>query len=272
MRNRTDISIVVPLFKEEDNVLPLVDEITAAMKGLPYSYEIMLVDDASTDSTWEKIAEAQQRNPRVRGLKHKRNAGQSAALWTGIQATTSPVLVTLDGDRQNNPADLPRLLEELNGCDFVCGVRAKRNDNWLRLVSTRVARAARRCVLKVDFCDTGCAFRAFKREALDGLFPFNGIHRFLPVLVHGNGRRTKEIPISHRPRVAGESKYGLWNRLWRGIYDLIGLSWYQKRRLSAIGTTELSPTVAPVEALSRPVWRDVEISRPSAALQPVEAR
>jgi len=269
---RPDIAIIVPLFKEEENILPLVDEITAAMKGLPYSYELVLIDDASTDATWEKICQAQHSDSRVRGLRHERNSGQSAALWTGIQATTSPILVTLDGDRQNDPADIPKLLEALRSSDFVCGVRGKRQDDWLRRLSTRVARLARRRVLKVDFCDTGCAFRAFKREALNGLFPFNGIHRFLPVLVHGNGVRTKEIPVGHRPRVAGESKYGLWDRLWRGIYDLIAISWYQKRRLPVIGTTELKASDTMADPASHPAWRDVEVRTPAAELHSVDAR
>jgi dolichol-phosphate mannosyltransferase len=259
-----EIVIVVPVYNEEDNVLPLAEEITAGMAQVGRSYELVFVDDASTDRTAEKISEAQWRDPRVRGLKHERNAGQSAALWTGIQATNHPIIVTLDGDRQNNPADLPELLAALKDCDFVCGVRAKRQDNWLRLVSTRVARAARKKALKVDFCDTGCAFRAFKREALQGIFPFNGLHRFLPVLVHSNGFNAKEITISHRPRVAGESKYGLWNRLWRGIYDLIAIAWYQKRRLLRQSFSELAPTPG-----REPVVRATEIKAPERGLRPV---
>src|SRR5262245_12160196 len=135
----TEIAIVVPVFNEEENILPLAEEIAAVMKQVGSSYKLMFVDDASTDATWEKIRAARERDRRVRGLRHERNAGQSAALWTGISATNSPVIVTLDGDRQNDPADLPRLLAELRNCDFVCGVRSKRHDDWLRRVSTRVA-------------------------------------------------------------------------------------------------------------------------------------
>jgi hypothetical protein len=176
----------------------------------------------------------------------------------------------MDGDRQNDPKDLLQLLAELENCDFVCGVRCKRHDDWLRRVSTKIARAARRRVLRVDFCDTGCAFRAFKREALHGVFPFNGVHRFLPVLVHANGARTKEISICHRPRVAGESKYGLWNRLWRGLYDLVGLAWYQKRRLPQIGVTELAPTQSTSTRVRQPAWRELELRTHAPELQPVE--
>jgi dolichol-phosphate mannosyltransferase len=239
-----EIAIIVPVYNEEENILPLTEEIIDVMRSRARSWELVFVDDASTDRTSQRIQEARRSHPFVRGLRHARNAGQSAALWTGIQASRSPVIVTLDGDRQNDPADLPLLLSELESCDFVCGVRAKRCDDWLRCVSTKVARAARKRVLKVDFCDTGCAFRAFKREAINGVFPFNGVHRFLPVLVHANGARTKEIQINHRPRVAGQSKYGLWDRLGRGIYDLIGIAWYQKRRIGPVDVMELEPQLS----------------------------
>lgn len=270
--SQPEISIVIPVFNEEENVLPLAAEVTAVMQSLTRPYELLFIDDASTDATWATITEAQEMNPRIRGLRHDRNAGQSAALWTGIQSAHGPVIVTMDGDRQNDPADLPLLLAELESHDFVCGVRAKRHDNWLRLVSTRVARAARKAVLKVDFCDTGCAFRAFKRSALDGLFPFNGMHRFLPVLVHGNGARTREIPIGHRPRVAGVSKYGLWNRLGRGLYDLVAMAWYQKRRLPRLTPHEL-PALNGNGRISSPSgseWTRVGIRTRAPELVPVD--
>jgi dolichol-phosphate mannosyltransferase len=172
---------------------------------------------------------------------HSRNCGQSAALWTGIQATTAPIIATLDADLQNDPADLPKLLEELKSCDFACGVRVARQDNFVRRASSRVARWARKTALGVDFRDTGCALRVFKRTALDGVFPFNGLHRFLPVLVHGGGATARELPVHHRPRVAGVSKYGVWNRLGRGIFDLFALAWYQRRRYPRVSATPFPP-------------------------------
>ena len=234
-----EISIIVPVFNEAENVLPLAREVGAAFAQVRREWELVFVDDASTDATWEKVAEARRLDPHVRGLRHHRNAGQSAAVWTGIRATTSPILCTLDGDLQNDPADLPRLLAELERVDFVCGMRLNRQDTWLRKISSRIARGARRRFLKVDFRDTGCAVRAFKREVLQGLFPFNGLHRFLPVLVHGTGATTLEMPVNHRPRVAGVSKYGVWNRLGRGIYDLLAISWFLKRRYRDPGYSEL---------------------------------
>jgi dolichol-phosphate mannosyltransferase len=233
-----DISVIVPVFNEADNILPLAQEIAAAFASVPRSWELIFVDDGSTDSTWEKIQAAHKSDARVRGLRHEKNCGQSAALWTGIQHTTAPVLATLDGDRQNDPADLPRMLAELEHVDFVCGARLQRQDNFVRRASSRVARWARRAVLGVDFADTGCAVRVFKRSALDGVFPFNGLHRFLPILVHGGGARTKEVPVNHRPRVAGVSKYGIGNRLWRGIADLFAIAWYQRRRVRRVKVEE----------------------------------
>ena len=235
----SEIAVIVPVYNEEDNVLPMAREVSDAMKKAGRSYELVFVDDASTDSTWKKIEEARRQFPGVRGLRHAVNSGQSAALWTGIQASHSDIIATLDGDLQNDPADIPQMLPSLAKADFVCGVRAKRRDTFVRRSSSKIARWARRSALKVDFCDTGCAMRVFKRSALAGVFPFNGFHRFLPVLVHGNGVSTLEVPVNHRPRVAGVSKYGVWNRVWRGIYDLIALSWFQKHRLRPVKFTEL---------------------------------
>lgn len=226
-----ELAIIVPVYDEADNILPLAREVGDALKNAQIDYELVFVDDASKDGTWQQIQDLRKSNPRVRGLRHRKNAGQSAALWTGILNTTSPLIATLDGDLQNDPADLPKLLAEMKDSDFVCGVRTKRKDTWVRRMSSKIARLARKTALGVDFADTGCAFRVFKRSTLDGLFGFNGLHRFLPVLVHGGGHRTKEIPINHRARVAGVSKYGVFNRLGRGVYDLIAVGWYQRRRV-----------------------------------------
>ena len=236
-----ELAIIVPVYDEEENILPMAREVSDAMKNVAMDYELVFVDDASKDATWQRIQELRKSNPRVRGMRHLKNAGQSAALWTGILNTTTPLIATLDGDLQNDPADLPKLIAELKSADFVCGVRTKRKDTWMRRVSSKIARWARKSALGVDFCDTGCAMRVFKRSALEGVFPFNGFHRFLPVLVHGNGARTLEVAVNHRPRIAGVSKYGVWNRLWRGIYDLMALNWFQKRRLRPVPFTELEP-------------------------------
>lgn len=215
-------------------MLPMAREVAAAFASVPNDWELVFVDDGSRDATWAKVCEAARANPRVRGVRHTRNAGQSAALWTGIQQTDRPMLATLDGDLQNDPADLPRLLQELESCDFACGWRQNRQDTFVRRVSSRLARAARRAALGAEFRDTGCALRVFRRAALAGVFGFNGLHRFLPILVAGGGFRVREVPVSHRPRVAGVSKYGVWNRLGRGLYDLVAIAWYQRRRFQPV--------------------------------------
>ncbi len=232
-----EISIIIPLFNEIDNVAPLASQVLAAMRDEKRPFEIVLVDDASTDGTWDKIIAANRADSRVRGLRHNRNAGQSAALWTGYRGSRTPIIVTLDGDLQNDPADIPKLLAGLNEYDVVCGMRTKRQDNFLRKISSKIARAARKWALGVDFRDTGCGLRAFKRPVLDSLFAFNGFHRFMPVLAHTAGARVIEIPVNHRQRAAGISKYGVWNRMWRGIVDLFAISWYQKRRIPPVPST-----------------------------------
>ena len=229
------------MFNEADNVAPLVAQVLAALQNERRSFELVLVDDASTDGTWERIIAANGADARVRGLRHGRNAGQSAALWTGFRNSRAPIIVTLDGDLQNDPADFPRLLAELEKYDVACGWRQKRQDNWLRRVSSCIARKARSAMLGVDFRDTGCGLRAFKRPVLDPLFAFNGFHRFMPVLAHSAGARVIEIPVNHRPRHAGTSKYGVWNRLGRGIVDLFAVRWYQKRLIPTISVTSFPP-------------------------------
>jgi len=240
-----DISIIIPVYNEEENILALTREVIGAMKGSPGSYEIVFVDDCSTDGTWDRVQQAHQEESRVRGLRHSRNCGQSAALWTGFEATSSPVIATLDGDLQNDAADLPRMIKQLEGVDFISGCRAKRADNWIRRISSKIARVARRAALKVDVRDSGCAIRVFRRATLSAAFPFNGLHRFLPILVASAGFKTLEVPVNHRARTAGVSKYGIGNRLWRGIFDLFAVKWFQKRRLPNVEVTSTSePTVS----------------------------
>jgi dolichol-phosphate mannosyltransferase len=237
----TEISVVVPLRNEGPNVAPLATRIFAALNGDARGMELILVDDGSTDDTWSQISEFQRREPRLRPQRHPKSSGQSAALWTGFRAAQGRIIATLDGDLQNDPADLPRMLTELARADLVCGVRVGRKDNWLRRVSSCAARLARKCVFGVDFADTGCGLRVFKRSLVDSIPPFNGFHRFLPVLAHGAGAVVKEMPVTHHPRIAGQSKYGMWNRLGRGLYDLIGVRWFLKRQIRVrAGTSEVS--------------------------------
>lgn len=229
-----EISVVVPLRNESANVLPLAERIFAALGQTANGIELILVDDASTDDTWQQILNARQIHPRLRAFRHSENRGQSAALWTGFKASHGKIVATLDGDLQNDPADLPRMMTLLADCDMVCGVRTNRADNWLRRVSSTIARTARKMVLGIDFADTGCNLRVFKRTVLETLPAFDGIHRFMPVFVHNVGLMVKEMPVTHHPRTAGRSNYGISNRLGRGIRDLIMVRWFLKRQLDRV--------------------------------------
>jgi dolichol-phosphate mannosyltransferase len=236
--NPQRISIVAPLWNENPNVLPLTQRVLEAFREEPRFLELILIDDASTDGTWEKMLEARNLDNRVRALRQSQHAGQSAALWAGFAAARGEVIGTLDGDLQNDPADLPRLLARLAHCDLVCGVRLRRQDNTMRRISTRIARWARRAVLGVDFRDTGCNLRMFKGSVVPMLLPFDGLHRFMPILAHDAGAVVEEMPVAHHPRTAGRSKYGVWNRMGRGIMDLAMVAWYRRRRLKSLATME----------------------------------
>jgi dolichol-phosphate mannosyltransferase len=217
---KPEISVVVPLYNEARNVEPLVRQIFAAFREEKRPLELILVDDRSTDETWEEILKVRRTDARIRALRHQRQSGQSAALWTGFQASRGEIIATLDGDLQNDPADFPRMLAELPTCDMVCGVRVGRKDTMVRRISSVIARWARKVVLGVDFRDSGCNLRAFKRSVLKLLPAFDGLHRFIPILAHGSGAIVREIPVTHHARVAGLSKYGIGNRLRRGIVTL----------------------------------------------------
>jgi dolichol-phosphate mannosyltransferase len=230
------MSILVPVCNEAENVKPMVREVASAFAGRGLEYELVFIDDGSTDNTWNEIIEAVQEHAEVRGWRHRENRGQSAAVWTGLTRTSAPVIATLDGDLQNDPADIPRFLSELEGADFICGVRVNRRDTWLRRFSSGIARWARKVFLGVDFQDTGCALRVFRRDVASHLIPFNGMHRFLPLLAYWGGAVVKELPVNHRHRQFGVSKYGVWNRLGRGLTDLAALRWYRRRCLFRIAS------------------------------------
>ena len=242
-----ELSVVAPLRNEGPNVAPLTRQVLDALQDEPRELELILVDDGSTDDTWARILEARNAEARVRGLRHTASRGQSAALWTGFKASRGTIIATLDGDLQNDPAELPAMLKELAACDMVCGVRAKRRDTVVRRASSAIARLARRSALGVDFRDSGCNLRVFKRSVLETLPAFDGLHRFMPILAHGAGAIVKEMPVSHRARVAGRTKYGIWNRLGRGVYDLAMVRWYLKRQIKTMAPADL-PAEAEVPA------------------------
>ncbi|HVF71206.1 MAG TPA: glycosyltransferase family 2 protein [Chthoniobacterales bacterium] len=220
------VSVVVPLFNEEENVPILQGELSAALGGL--DYEIVFVDDGSNDETVRRISPG----PRIRVLQFERNAGQSAAMYAGLQAARGAIAVLIDGDLQNDPGDIPRLLAEIErGADLVCGYRAQRKDTVVKRITSRVANFVRSRFTRDGVRDTGCTLKAMKRECVSALLPFKGMHRFIPALIKGAGYRLVEIPVNHRPRKFGVSKYGLGNRALRATTDMFGVRWLLSRRL-----------------------------------------
>lgn len=232
------VSIVVPVYNEQDNILPLAQELhrlTGPVTGL----EILFVDDGSKDATWARIGEAQTKFPGVRGLHYDQNRGQSHAMLVGLRLAAGDVLVTIDGDLQNNPADIPKMLAELGDGDAVCGYRAKRKDTWARRVGSRIANRVRNWATHDGIRDTGCSLKVFRKACVADLPPVEGVHRFMPAYFKLNGRTIKEMAVDHRARTMGTSKYTNMKRLPRTIFDLFGFVWYRKRHLASLADSQI---------------------------------
>ena len=227
MTSSPRVSVVVPLFNEEASMPILQAELRAALGDL--DHEIIFVDDGSIDRTVERIENAAN----VRVLRFAKNAGQSAAIYAGLQAARGPTAVLIDGDLQNDPADIPKLLAEISrGADLVCGYRVQRKDTLVKRLTSHVANFVRSRFTKDGVRDTGCTLKAMRRECIGALVPFKGMHRFIPALVKAAGYRLVEIPVNHRPRRFGRSKYGLGNRALRATIDMFGVRWLLSRRLN----------------------------------------
>ncbi|HEV2852837.1 MAG TPA: glycosyltransferase family 2 protein [Thermoanaerobaculia bacterium] len=224
-----EISVVIPVFNEEENLPVLAAEIRGALRGIGRPYEVIYVDDGSTDSSPEVLRALAREDPTVRIVRQRRNAGQSAALDAGFRFARGGIVVTLDADLQNDPADIPKLLEHMDAYDVVSGVRVNRQDTWARKVSSRIANRVRNRLTHDDVTDVGCTLRACRAEYLPRIPMFTGMHRFLPTLLKMAGARTTEIPVHHRPRLHGQPKYTIGNRLWRALADLFAVRWMQKR-------------------------------------------
>ena len=221
------VSVIVPVFNEEENVPILQAELRAALRAI--DHEFIFVDDGSADHTVERIEAA----PNLRVIRFEKNAGQSAAIYAGLQAARGAILVLIDGDLQNDPADIPKLVGEISrGADLVCGYRAQRRDTRVKRLTSRIANAVRSRYTKDGVRDTGCTLKAMRRECVSALFPFKGMHRFIPALIKDAGYRLVEIPVNHRPRRFGQTKYGLGNRAVRATIDMFGVRWLLSRRLN----------------------------------------
>jgi dolichol-phosphate mannosyltransferase len=237
------LTVLVPVYNEAGNILPLLAEVEAALSGV-CEYEIVFVDDGSSDATAAELDEART-NPRVRVLRHTKRAGKSAALVTGFWAARAPWVQTLDGDRQNDPADVVRVWQAIHRpapdtrLGIVCGVRKKRNDGIVKFLSSRIANFVRRNLLRDNTRDTGCGFKLIRRDVALSLPFFDGMHRFLPALVRRAGYETMEMRVEDRARVAGVSKYGFFGRLGAGIFDLFGVFWLIRR--GTLGQAEELP-------------------------------
>ena len=250
------LTVVIPFFNEASNVGPVLAELFSTLDGLGIDSEVIVVNDGSTDATGAEIEAAVARRPSLRALHFEQNRGQASALWTGFQNARGAWIGMLDGDGQNPPAELSRLWAERHSADMIVGVRQNRQDSLLRRVMSRTANAARRIVLRDGVSDTGCSLKVFRREVLGSFLPIRTMYSFLPAFAGSAGWSVREIPVAHRPRRAGVSKYGLRAMAALPLLDLIALAWILRRvmrRAPAAGNRLTTTTArAPQTAHARP--------------------
>lgn len=224
------LSIVIPVYNEEDNLAPLTDEILAALTPLEREFEVLFVDDGSTDASLAIMRGLAEKHPRVRYVSFAQNRGQSAAFKAGFDEAANHWVVTMDADGQNNPADIPAMLELADqGHDMVIGWRAKRQDTRIKKYGSRIANTVRNRLTRETVRDTGCSLKIMNAAMAKKLPMFNGMHRFLPTLMKMQGARVAEVRVDHRPRRAGVSKYGTWDRLKQTVHDVMAVRWMQSR-------------------------------------------
>ena len=231
MPGPVDVSLVVPVYNERQNLAPLMEEIRAALTGR--RYEVVAVNDGSTDGSLLELKTLKARHPEVHIVSFAANAGQTAAFAVGFRAARGEVIVTLDADGQNDPADVPALLDALSasGASAVAGFRTRRQDSAWKRVQSRIANGVRNRLNRETIRDTGCSLKAFRASAVRDLPWFTGMHRFLPTLVKMRGGNVIEVPVRHRPRRGGTTKYGMWNRVFRSLVDALAVRWMQRRSL-----------------------------------------
>lgn len=229
-----DLSVVFPVYNEEENIPLLLREIAAAVEGRGWTYEIVAVDDGSSDRSLEVLRSLKQQYPTLRVLALQKNSGQTAALDAAWRAAQGRLVVSLDADLQNDPADIPAMMQKIEqaNADMVIGVRVNRRDTWSRKMQSRIGNGVRNWITGDQITDTGCSLKLVKKEAVDRVRLFTGMHRFLPTLVRYAGYKVVEMPVNHRPRQFGVSKYGAMNRAFRGLVDCFAVRWMGKRMLN----------------------------------------
>ncbi|MCX7933842.1 MAG: glycosyltransferase family 2 protein [Planctomycetota bacterium] len=228
---RKDISVVIPVYNEEECLPCLEKELLAVLYSYSYPWEIIFVDDGSSDQTPFLLRKIAEKEPRCRVLRFAKNCQQSAAFAAGFRAARGAITVTLDADLQNDPADIPLLLSYMAQYDCVCGWRKDRKDNWFRKIQSAIANRIRNWISGESIIDTGCSLKAFRTDLLQQIYLFKGAHRFLPTLMRMVGANVIEVPVNHRPRYAGKAKYGMWNRVFVATWDLFGVRWLKNRKL-----------------------------------------
>jgi glycosyltransferase involved in cell wall biosynthesis len=233
MTPQPDLSVVFPVFNEEENIPILLDEIADALRGQPWTYEMVAVDDGSRDRSLEILRQSRAKYPSLRVLTFEKNTGQTAALDAAWRAARGRFVVSLDADLQNDPTDIPAMMRKLDGsgADMVIGVRVNRQDTWGKKMQSRIGNSVRNWITGDQITDTGCSLKLVKREAIDRVSLYTGMHRFLPTLVRMRGYKVVEMPVNHRPRKFGTSKYGAMNRAIRGLVDCFAVRWMSKRML-----------------------------------------
>ena len=249
MRPPPTLSICVPVYNEVDNLPLLHEAIVKVFDANHIAGEILLVDDGSKDGSWAAIEKLVAQDPRVRGLKFAANCGETAASDAGLRAARGTYVMTMDADLQNDPADIPAFLTALStGVDCVCGTRVAtrgKGDNFVRVASSRIANWVRNKLSDEQISDAGCTYRAFRRECVDKLKLYRGLHRFIPTLLKMEGFTVTEIPVTNNPRLHGESKYGVWNRLFKSFRDLLAIRWMKSRLLGYRVAVELDRSREP---------------------------
>lgn len=225
-------SVVIPLKNEESNIIELIDELEPIMNSLGKSWELICIDDGSTDNTKALLKDLAKKKHYLKPIIFKRNYGQSSAFQAGFDAARGEIVITMDGDRQNDPADIPKLEKLMKNCDLACGIRQKRKDPWNKRWISKIANRVRRWFCHDGVQDTGCSLKMYKKSCLKKIKMYNGMHRFLPALFTIEGFRIAETPVNHRERVKGVSKYNIFNRSFNTIADLLAVNWMKRRHLN----------------------------------------